>query len=231
MNAVIEKIKSRGYWHVIIRPLEFLNSRIHELGTCRTFVRDNKVILRGWDYPHYDERTEPTSGLNFVEQFTDWQNYIEGWRLYQSGQFVHCKALIEDWFDARTMWGEPRNVPPRECLSIIGTVYLITEIYEFASRLANKKYLGEACHIKISLRNTKNRMLTSFDASRFFIGTYQTTLEEIPRHIELSTAELIGRSAELALEHVVWLYQRFNWDNVKASTFKEEQCKLMEKRL
>lgn len=231
MNPVMEKIKTRGYWHVTIRPTEFLDSRIPGLGECKSFVRDNKVVLRGWDCPHFDVKTEPICGLDFVEQFTDWQDHIEGWRLYQSGQFVHCNALWEDWLEARTMWGQRMNAPPKQALSIIGTVYFITEIYEFASRLAAKGFLGDTCEIRISLCNTKDRRLASFDASRFFFGEYHTTLEEIPRHVKLATTELMGRSAELALDHVVWLYQRFNWDNVEAAIFKEDQRKLIEKRL
>jgi hypothetical protein len=69
MHPVIEKIKSRGYWKVVIRSSIFLEDRIRELSLCKKLVRDNKVRLRGWDYPHYDREIEPDSGLDYVEQF------------------------------------------------------------------------------------------------------------------------------------------------------------------
>lgn len=230
MNPVMEKIKSRGYWYVTIRPTEFIDIRIPELGICKSFIRDNRVTLRGWDYPHFDEKTEPTCGLNFVEQFTDWENYIEGWRFYQSGQFVHCAALREDWFEARKVLALIPDIPPNEYLSIIGTVYSITEMYEFASRLAAKGFLGDTCEIRIILRNTKDRKLVPLDPSRDFYEGYQTSLEELPRSVELATTDLMARSAEIALEHVAWLYQRFNWYSVNAGIFKEDQRELLEKR-
>jgi len=231
MHPVLEKIKSRGYWQVVIRPSEFIQDRIPVLGTCKTLVQDNKIILRGWDYPHYDFKIEPDCGLDHVEQFTDWQNHIECWRFYQSGQFIHYKALWEDWFEAQTLWGQPKHILPNEFLSIIGTVYLMTEIYEFASRLCARSVLGDSCEIRVNLCNTKNRKLASFDSSRFFHGDYKTMLSDIPHVHSFATTDLMSRSAEIALDHVAWLYQRFNWDNVRANAFKEDQRKFLEKRL
>jgi hypothetical protein len=224
MEKILEKIKSRGYWRVVIRPSKFEKERISELSKCKTLVRDNAVHLRGWDYPHYDMRTEPSCGLDYIEQFTDWEPHIEAWRLYQSGQFVHYKALWEDWEDL-SPWGQSQQI-----LSVIGTVYLLTEIYEFASRLGAKGILGDSCEIQITLSNTVNRKLATLDAIRPVFAEYKTTLSEIPRSVSLVTADILSRSAELSLEHAVWLYQRFNWLDVQAEIFKEDQRELLEKR-
>ncbi|MDP8206530.1 MAG: hypothetical protein P9L92_07720 [Candidatus Electryonea clarkiae] len=231
MHEVLNKIKSRGYWKVIIRPSKFIEERISDINDCRTIVRDNNVLLRGWDYPHYDTNSDPICGLDYVEQFTDWEHHIEGWRFYQSGQFTHYKAISEDWGEENSLLKSNSDIPPNEYLSIIDTVYLITEICEFASRLASKSVLGDSCQIHITLSNTKNRKLFFYDRSRYLSRTYQTILKEIPYSISPSTTELISRSNEIALEHIVWLFKRFNWKSVVPGIFKEDQIKLIERRL
>ncbi len=231
MHPIMEKIKSRGHWKIIIRPSAFMQNQIPELSRCKTLIRDNKVQLRGWDYPHYDMNAEINTGLDYVEQLSEFLDHIEAWRFYQSGQFIHYKALWEDWFEARTNIGQQQKNLPNESLSIIGTVYLLTEIYEFASRLGAKGILGDSCEIHITLFNTMNRKLKMFDSRRLFFDEYKTTLGEIPRSVSLKTTDLIGRSSELSLEHSVWLFQRFNWDDIKTETLKENQMELLEKRI
>jgi len=231
MQSILEKIRSRGYWKVVIRPSVFNQYQIPEPGRCKKLVRDNSVRLRGWDYPHYDLRTEPSCGLDYVEQFTDWQDHIEAWRFYQSGQFIHYIALWEDWQEEYPFGGYSQRIPSGEYLSIISTVFLLTEVYEFASRLGTNGIFGDSCEIQISLSNTMNRRLKTFDLRRPLFSEFKTMSTEIPRSVSLSTADLMGRSAELALEHVVWLFQRFNWDEIQAEIFKDDQRKLLDKRI
>jgi hypothetical protein len=222
MHPIMVKIQSKGYWKVVIRPSIFEKERI-ELSDCKTLVRDNRIRLRGWAYPHYDLRIEPSSGLDYVEQFSDWESQTEGWRIYQSGQFIHYMALWEDWEDL---------IPESRILSVISTVYSLTEIYEFASRLAAKGVLGDSCEIQITLCNTMNRRLATLDPHRPLIYQFKTMLSEIPLPpASLKTVDLIGRSAELSLKQVVWLFQRFNWLDVQVDIFKEDQRKLLEGRI
>mgnify|MGYP000925476912 CR=1 FL=1 len=231
MNSIKEKIKSRGYWKVVIRPSSFNQYRISEPGLCKKLIRDNSVRLRGWDYPHYDSEKEPICGLDYVEQFTDWQDHIEAWRFYQSGQFIHYIALWEDWQDEYPFGGYALKIPPLEYLSIFSTVIHLTEIYEFASRLAANGLFDNSCEIQIFLCNTNNRTLKTFDIRRPLFSEFKTMLSEIPRSISLTSSDLMGRSSELALEHVVWLFQRFNWDDVQADSFKEDQRKFLDRSI
>jgi len=231
LNSFLQKIKTRGYWEVNIRPIEFLNNRIESLGVCKEIVRELSVRFRGWDYPHYDSNNPPVSGIDYVEQNLDWQDKLEFWRYYQSGQFVHYFGMWEDWQDQRNLWGPGIPNKPGEILSIIGTVYHFTEIYEFASRLALKGYLGKECKISISLHSTNNRTLAMLDPSRLMFNNYKSALEIIPHDVILTSENLISQSAELALDHIVWVFQRFNWDNVSRSVFQEDQRKLIEHRL
>jgi hypothetical protein len=230
MHPIIDKIKSRGYWKVVIRPSQFTQELIPELSLCKTLVRDNSIRLRGWYYPHYDMMKEPSSGLDYVEQFYEWQDHIEAWRFYQSGQFIHYRALWEDWFDERSPWGQRDLTQTKKYLSIFSAMFTLTEIYEFASRLGSEGVLNDSCEVKITLSNTMNRILGTYDARRPLFAEYKTELNDIPRSISLSTVDLMSRSADLSLDHVLWLYQRFNWDDVHVEIFKEDQRKLLERR-
>ena len=89
LSEIVAKIKSRGYWEVVIRPLKFEKERLESLKDCANLVLENKVRLRGWDYPHVSSKYGVQSGDNWVENVTDWSSYEEFWRMYQSGQFLH----------------------------------------------------------------------------------------------------------------------------------------------
>ena len=231
MSNVLDKIKSRGYWHVAIRPAEFVENRIESLGKCKELIRELAVHFRGWDYPHYDTRNQPTSGIDYVEQSLDWQDKIEFWRFYQSGQFVHYFGIWEDWQDQRTLYGSRLDSKPGQILSIVGAVYHFTEIYEFASRLAVKNHLGKDCKISITVHGTKGRLLTMLDPGRLLFGNYRSTLDSISREASMSTETLISKAPELAMDHAVWVFQRFNWDNIPRGVLQEDQKKLLERRL
>lgn len=230
MSDILQKIKTRGYWDVNIRPTEFLDNRVESLGRCKEIVQELSVQLRGWDYPHFDNNNPPTSGIDFVEQSFDWQDYIEFWRYYQSGQFIHYFGMYEDWQDQRTLWGSGLTNKPGEILSIIGAVYHFTEIYEFACRLALKGYLAKSCKLSITLHGTKGRTLSMLDPRRFLSANYRSALDVIPHDVSVRSENLIAKSAELALDHAVWVFQRFNWDNVGRGVLQEDQRKLIERR-
>ena len=229
MNAILSKIRTRGHWEVNIKPTEFLDNRIESLGRCKEIVRSLSVQFRGWDYPHYDTINMPTNGINYAEQSFEWEHYIEFWRYYQSGQFIHFFGMWEDWQDQVTRW-ERLTSGPGEVLSIVGAVYTFTEIYEFASRLAAKTLLGNNCKISVALHKTRGRTLRMLDRGRILSGTYTTTLDSIPRDVTVSVEELMGKSVELALDHTIWVFQRFNWDNVPRTVLQEDQRKLIERR-
>src|SRR5262245_54137547 len=55
-SALAEKIRSRGYWEVKVRPTVFAAERIKTLGELERGVNTAHVELRGWDYPHQTYR-------------------------------------------------------------------------------------------------------------------------------------------------------------------------------
>ena len=51
-----------------------------------------------------DGQSTPEVMDDWVGQGIDWENYVEYWRFYQSGQFLHLDGMKEDWMEQREMY-------------------------------------------------------------------------------------------------------------------------------
>ncbi len=236
-QELLKKIKSRGYWRVSIRPTEFEPDRISIIA-CDQIVRDSTVSLRGWDYPHYPTQEFDYQGLytydNYVESRTDWQRYKEIWRMYQSAQFIQYLGLREDWLDEDGWHADGEaGIEPKSVLGMVGTIYTITEVYEFLKRLVSNGLYEQGASVEISLKNTENRQIVIFERPRGRLyEDYVTSAQEINVPKKLLTAdELVEDSNELAINAVQHLFERFGWKNQPVDVFVGDQVKLLEKRL
>jgi len=234
-ESLLEKIRSRGYWEVIIRPTRFERERIKALSECTQIVQECRVRLRGWDYPHVSTRSPPhVGGVDYVESLTDWNGYKELWRMYQSGQFVHLFGCREDWLSERiSIFGFPQHayIEPGSVLSVLSTLYSVTEIYEFASRLAQKNLFDETIFLSIALHGMKNRKLIFFESQRLLFDDYVCKIADLPLDKTITVDELLGRGHELALDHTIWIFERFNWISPPRDILKEDQKKFLEHRI
>jgi len=229
---VLTKIASRGYWKVVMQPPVFKPDRIAGLLDCEKLVANCQVSLRGWDYPHYETMQ---SGIDHIWSQTDWEDYKEFWRFYQSGQFVHYFGCHEDWWiDSGLSTPELRQRRPGEVLEIISTLFQLTEIYEFASRLAQRGIFDEQTTIVVELHGMRGRKLIALHRILFPIN-YTCAEKDLPFEKRFSTEELIAKTSELALEHALWVFERFNWRHVRSAdvvaNLREQQKKLLERRL
>ena len=59
-QTVLEKIRARGHWRVVIRPTTFEGSHIPSYSDLFPIVEKNAVRIRGWGYPH-DRPQESTA--------------------------------------------------------------------------------------------------------------------------------------------------------------------------
>lgn len=229
--TLLEKIKSRGYWEVTIRPTEYIEERF-TLPEVIEKVRDSKVLLRGWDYPHISRKCSPRiAGTDYWETNTEFGSHKEIWRAYQSGLFYHIFSIQEDWL------GEPmlnlgRNkyadIQPGSVLGIIMTLYRLSEIYEFATRLAEKRFFDRTCYLSIALHKTQDRKLTYFDSRRFYHEEHVCELPELIREKNISVGDLLGKSSEMSLDHCIWILNRFNMLNPPIEMLREDQKKFLE---
>jgi len=238
MNTTLSKITTRGYWKIIMQPSTFKQDRIANLLECQKRVEECKVLLRGWDYPHFLVGKEDIVSANdYVWCATDWEIYKEYWRFYQSGQFVHYFGCLEDWWQGSTLDAKlGAQYKPGEALELIMTMYRMTEIYEFASRLAQKGVFDKDVSLIVELHGMQGRRLISLTKPFFAaFGPYICREADLNFETTLAAQDLIARTAEHALEQSLKVFERFNWRDTRTpenvSNLRVDQRNLLERRL
>jgi hypothetical protein len=219
-EGLLDRIKSRGYWRINFRPKAYEGETIPLL-KCKEAVEKSSVQFRGWDYPHIPHRNDDNGSLlpcgEYYEAWTDWWNHIEFWRMYKSAQYLHYLALREDWLEA-SGWDEERakEIPPLTSLGVSSTIYQITEIFEFASRLARLGLYKSGMSIDIRLENTRNRALWIDDPRRMpFSYPRQTGASMLQIKRELTVDMLVGGDNNSSLEALIELFEHFEWSPSK----------------
>ena len=229
---LLDKIRSKGYWRVNIRPTEYEERRLGTLSEVRALVKSCQVSFRGWDYPFWEDKELRNEG-EFVECSVDWGRFVEYIRFYRSGQFLHLFSALEDLLDPKEMFKNryPRPTPRAGYLSVIGVIYLATEIFEFAARLASKGLLRPKALISVQLHNMNDHQLEMFDASRILFREYvRLSSNPVVFEREVTEDELISSGDQLALDLAVEIFENFNWNDPPRQAFTEDQRKLRERR-
>ncbi len=219
--SLVESIRSRGYWRVNFQPLRPAVNGPLSLHQCSHVVQSNAVRLRGWDYPHFPQRSADDSGLDrmndYVQGWIDWSGHREFWRMYASSQYLHYRALYEDWTElehlpasARRPTGIPDDKP---LLGVVGNLWLIAEIVEFMSRLVTSGGLyEEGLRLSLQLHNgSTGRALSLDDPSRFGFSYARTTEAAlIDFNKDLSAADVV-EPRKLAIKAARHVFDRFGW--------------------
>lgn len=208
VSAVLEKIRTRGYWHVVIHPSAFESKRI-PFDDLLAIIEKYAVRSRGWRYPFM--RTELVRyGTDWIDQELDRDDYVEYWRLYQSGQFVDYKGLRSDWRDQFDYSPAPSGWEPGQYLSVEDTVLSVTEIFEFAARLALTQAYRKSTHVHIALtlRGMRDRALIS-TSRRALHGHATATIDEFPQAVTLLRETLVADARPLAVKAAREVFLRF----------------------
>lgn len=213
---------------VEIRPTRFDKLRIPTFSKAQEIVQSCIVTLRGWDYPHWNPNNVQNME-DWIEASEDWGEYIEYWRFYRSGKFIHVFALHEDYIDMEKAL--PIRYPQRPkragYLGFISATYQVTEVFEFAARLANKGALDPKAFVSIGLHSVKDHQLIAFDTSRFLGDDYVYTSDgPIVIEKEIPEQDLIAKPDEFALDYIVEIFERFQWNNPPRQVLSEDQKKL-----
>ncbi|MGR4842458.1 hypothetical protein ACIPSK_07480 [Rhizobium sp. LARHSG275] len=208
-EGLAEKIKAIGHWRVNIRPLQPIDPPL-AMNECHERVAKANVSLRGWDYPHIQRNTEHGGAANvgtYAENWCDWSNHVEFWRMYRSGQFLHYRALSED------LSNEGQNRPAGPALSVLGAVYTVTEATEFLSRLYNGGLYKDGASINVTLGKSADRQLwiSEFDRMPFY-DEKRTNAEELVIERSLLAAELEGEAGAVSLSILLELFDHFGWN-------------------
>lgn len=218
-DDILQIIKSRGFWRINFEPLVY-QEKLAKLADCKDIVEKNSVPRRT------EDSTGIEAGSNFYQAWTDWCEFKEFWRMYQSGQFLHYFGLREDWSEIHH-WGRAteKAAERKPTLNIIGElIYQVTEIYEFLSRLTRSGIYDEGVRVSIALNNMKDRKLVVVDPMRApLLNTYKTSMEKIEISKQYSQEIILARSEELAFETILHILERFEWHNPPIDVFKRDQ--------
>lgn len=229
-NPIIEKIHSSGYWRVSIHPTVFKKDRftLHE---CVEMMESSVVRRRARPYPYVREGEIITDGKDWIECSADYNWLTEYWRYYKSGQFIHHFTCYEDslpseHIPASSIRKLRENGQPY--LSLTTTIFRITEIFEFAARLAVKNALAPGAVISIKLENMKDRTLVDWGVLGDSLG--KSHIPEIEFEGIFSDMDLLSRPNELALDAVESIFAQFNVDASARDIWTQEQSRLLERR-
>jgi len=212
MTPLAKKIRTRGFWQVLIRPAEYKQDRV-KYTLLQPLIQKTSIQLRGWDFPHIDTINQFHKDIKWIGQECDWGHFLETWRFYQSGQFAHLGGIWQDWRDQSDLWPANKDWKSGALLDVANTVFHFSEIFEFAARLALTEAGDDLIHIEIKLSGLKDRSLWNDDPQRMPLSRhYKATIDEFPCTCDVSRTELIANPNNLALHHIQQLFARFNWE-------------------
>jgi hypothetical protein len=212
-SALAGRIRSRGYWHVVIRPTIYDRRRFGYQDLERV-IRSARVSLRGWDVPHVDDSTSLVRGDEWIGSEVDWKHHLELWRFYLSGQFVHLNGLWNDWRDRSSMPPQRSDRPQGRTLGVTETLWSLGEYFELASRLALAVQGDHPVVIRLRLSGLADRKLVVDDPRRAPFFTARTTSMETfdSEEISLTSEQLVTNGRQFAVDTAVELFARFGWD-------------------
>ncbi len=75
---LVETIRSRGYWEVVIRPADFDPARLPAPPALAEVVRSCAVRLVGWSFPQATALGDVAGiGPDWVDRASEWWRYLE----------------------------------------------------------------------------------------------------------------------------------------------------------
>lgn len=213
MVELAKKIKERGHWRIRIRPNSFRNERVGKFSDLLPIVRKSSVELRGWAFPIIDPNKSITIDKDWIGDSLDWENHLELWRMYQSGQFIHLSGFWDDWRDQSTVAEVPKDWKPGRELGVSGVVFKFIEAFEFAARLSLTDAGDASMHVEVGAIGLNGRILYSDRPNRVpFARECRTSMDEWTSPCEVSRSRLASEAGDLALKAAMPLFQRFGWD-------------------
>jgi hypothetical protein len=214
----IESIRSRGYWRVNFQPLHPRKDGPLTLQQCENVVQASGVRLRGWDYPHFPERRGDDTGIDrladCVQGWIDWSDHREFWRMYTSSQYLHYRAIGEDWPElAHWRDGTSNGASEKPQLGVITNLWLISEATEFLSRLTTTASLyADGLRLSLELHSgISGRTLHIDDTGRTPFSYDRTTQAPVIRFTKEVNAAEAADPRSLAVEAAGYIFDRFGW--------------------
>jgi hypothetical protein len=111
-------------------------------------------------------------------------------------------------------------------ISLVNTIYSITEYLEFAGRLCEKGTYSGPVDITIELHEITGFVLTTEPMRAWWLD-HQCTSASLSNTWNRTSADLIANRSSLALDILVWFFERFGWTEVSVSVLRDEQQRFL----
>lgn len=214
---IVKRIWQRPHWRILIRPIEFMEAQFRDASYITHFIQHAAVNTRQWDYPCVKLASiEQDEQGTYVAGELDWKQtapgLLERWVLFRSGQFVHSRAIQE---------------PPghENEVHYLGILRLMSEVYEFAKRMAREGVISPTAVVKVALRKGSGLGLLVPDSFEIGKGSPHWCKQDAIDDLEtlVSPEDLETRSSDLALDAALHIYEKFGWTNPDRSFLAEKQ--------
>ncbi len=194
---------------------------------CLSLVQKTKVQLRGWDFPHISKRPDEREfGNKFFASGAEFMGIVEYWRFYQSGQFLHLSAVREapssEWFQklkqraVSSIFLKPEGVDLNKApgfISILNTIYMFTEIFEFAARLSEVGLYDGRVEVRIAAVGIGGFVLVAGD-DRAWHEYFHATVDQVDKIWQIDADSLLRQPEVHTLNGLEWFFERFGWINL-----------------
>jgi len=212
------------HWRVNFRPSQFYPTKVEADRNLFELVERTAVSFRGWNYPHVSGRlNERRATEKYVASWADFMGHVEYWRLFHSGQFLHLFSVPEvanqDW---RNRYA---HVDAPGIFSIKNVVFTMTEIFEFATRLAESRMYSGSLSIKIEVKQIRGFLLVA-DFDRLLHEEYAAPEDSVARLVETTSKDIILDNSRVAIDAAVWFFQQFGWRNPTRAVLESDQAAL-----
>lgn len=203
-EPLLKKLRQCGYWRVEMSPGVLRPRRVDSVPALDVLVRQLR-IRASRSYPCSPETGDVRHGDDFTGQARDRGTSIDAWRLWQSGLFIHERALGPDW-------GDEASAPGTE-LRVFEVIVLLTHVYEFAARLARSVAGDAQMFVRVGVGPLTDRKLR-FPSEWFDDGSHRSTAARWSwSPPPVGTPELVSEHRGLARSAAKDLFYRFGWES------------------
>jgi len=205
MNSLVgDRLINIGYWEFIIYPSSYVKKRITNLDDLESVIKTS-IIRLDQAYTPITNNSIINRSDNYLYSYAYSESNIEVFASFLSGLIIWNSVLWEDMKGGRTI---ELNRP---VLTIKSTVEQISVLYHFAKKYFESSGIKNDVHIKISLKNTNNRMLDGHIYSRPTPEFYIYNMAEINILKKNKLIDLYNSHQKIAIKTIKDLFNAFGW--------------------
>ena len=211
-GPVLDKIRKRGYWNVIIRPSNFSQYLIPNVSDLSQIIGKATVTFSYDEFPIMGFKPSPP-GQDWIKVDVEDLATLAQWQFFQSGLFISTFGITEDWFEY-SLSEQHKTIKPGTILLIERVLLRAKQIFSFAANLAlNETYnRGSDIHVEINLTKLTERSLISFGKFNpaFYLHMAKPVSDQYTWSKDIARSDLISSPMDFALDLAENIFIRFN---------------------